>query len=215
MKLTVVQHHPAEGTGGIADWAASRGIALDVVRADLGELPGEDCMRVVLLGGPAGVDDDVPWVREERRWLRALSPDAAIVGICLGAQLLADASGGRVHRLPVPEAGWTAIDFEDGATFEFLEWHSDTYTLPPGAQRLAGSAGCAQQMYMIGPRRIGMQFHPEWNAASVAALHAAFGDECPLAVDVDERKHARVQAWLESVMDDWWKNAGALLSLST
>lgn len=204
-RLVVLQHHPVEGVGELGVWADRLGITLEIHRADLGELPTHLRGPCVLLGGPYSVNDGPDWLQRERAWLRKRVADGVpVLGICLGSQLLADALDGRVRALDRPEAGWTRIEFADGSELDVLQWHEDAFTLPPGARPLASSAACPQQMFEAGAGRIGMQFHPEWNAALVAALNAHFGPESPLPREVDASKHDRVALWFNAFLSGWW-----------
>jgi GMP synthase-like glutamine amidotransferase len=203
-RLAVVQHHSAENAGEIAVWAHRRGIAMDVHRADLGELPQSAIGRCVLLGGPYAVNDPPTWLRREKDWLREQIADGSkILGICLGSQLLAAALGGRVHALEQPETGWTRIDLADGSRVDALQWHADAFTLPPGGEPLASSAVCAHQMFRVGVH-VGMQFHPEWNAELVDALNAHFGEASPLPRVPDAQRHVAVSDWFHRRLDEWW-----------
>ncbi|HTA66488.1 MAG TPA: type 1 glutamine amidotransferase [Xanthomonadaceae bacterium] len=201
--LIVVQHHPAETVGELGVWTTRRGVAMELFRADLDELPQASDRPCVLLGGPHSVDGAPDWLQREKLWLRdQLAQGAAVLGICLGSQLLADALGGRMHRLDRIETGWTRIAFADGSELDALQWHEDAFSLPPGCTPLARSAACAVQMFQ-GGNRIGIQFHPEWNASLVAALNAHFGASSPLPRDADADRHARVTAWFHRLLDDW------------
>ncbi|WP_457266139.1 type 1 glutamine amidotransferase [Pseudomonas sp. P5_C3] len=204
--LNLIQHHRAEGPGAIAIWAESRGLALNVFRADLGQLPPVSADPVILLGGPYESNAGPAWLEAERQWLAGtLGLGGAVFAICLGAQLLALGLGGNVRRMDRTETGWTRVSFIDGQTLKVLEWHEDAIDLPPAAQLLASSALCAQQMYRAGPTRLGLQFHPEWNAESVALLNAHFGDESPLPRGSEETEaYAAVAKWLEATLDKWW-----------
>ncbi|WP_353741105.1 type 1 glutamine amidotransferase [Pseudomonas fluorescens] len=204
--LNLIQHHPAEGSGAIAIWAESRGLTLKVFRADLGQLPPVSADPVILLGGPYESNAGPAWLEAERQWLRgSLDQDAAVFAICLGAQLLALSLGGNVRRMDRTETGWTTVNFIDGQTLKVLEWHEDAIDLPPAAQLLASSEHCAQQMYRAGPTRLGLQFHPEWNAESVAMLNVHFGDESPLPRGpLETEAYAAVAKWLEATLDEWW-----------
>ncbi|AWY43982.1 GMP synthase [Pseudomonas putida] len=204
-ELNLIQHHPAEGPGAIADWAASRGVTLNVFRADLGQLPPVSGAPAILLGGPFESNAGPQWLEDERQWLAgSLDQGAAVFAICLGAQLLALSLGGNVRRMDRTETGWTDVSFTDGKTLKVLEWHEDAIDLPPGAQLLVSSAQCEQQMYCVGPTRVGLQFHPEWNAQSVAVLNQHFGEESPLPRDPqDSAAHAAVFDWLQGTLDKW------------
>jgi GMP synthase-like glutamine amidotransferase len=208
--LNLIQHHPAEGPGAIADWAQSRGLTLNLYRADLGQLPPVGAAPVIMLGGPYESNAGPAWLEAERQWLAgSLAEGAAVFAICLGAQLLALALGGSVRRMAQNETGWTAITFADGKALKVLEWHEDAIDLPPRAQLLGSSESCEEQMYSVGPTRVGLQFHPEWNAESVAALNAHFGEESPLPRGPqDEADFARVAEWLGATLDEWWVRQG-------
>ena len=205
--LNLIQHHPAEGPGAIAAWAASRGLTLNVFRADLGQLPPVGAAPVILLGGPYESNGGPAWLEAERQWLAgSLDQGAAVFAICLGAQLLALSLGGNVRRMDRTETGWTPVTFVDGQTLQVLEWHEDAIDLPPDAQLLASSDQCEQQMYSVGPTRVGLQFHPEWTAESVATLNEHFADESPLPRgQQDSAAYAAVFEWLQATLDGWWE----------
>lgn len=103
------------------------------------------------------------WVREEMAMMRrAAAADIAILGICFGGQLLAQAFGGTVMRSPTPEIGWYEIESVDPGLVpggRWFQWHYDRWTLPPEATELARTAG-ASQAFLLG-RTLALQFHPE------------------------------------------------------
>lgn len=205
-RLIVLQHHPVEGVGEIGTWAARHGVALEIHRADLGELPADTGCPCVLLGGPHAVNDAPAWLQREAQWLRGrVAAQVPVLGICLGAQLLAHVLGGEIHPLDHAETGWTRIELADGGELEVLQWHQDSFTLPPGARALAASAACPRQMFALGKRHLGMQFHPEWNATLVAALNAHFGDASPLPRDAEAGRHQRVAHWFHQRLSAWWE----------
>lgn len=205
--LNVIQHHSAEGPGAIVHWAQARGLSLTVFRADLGELPPMSAEPVVLLGGPYESNAGPAWLEAERQWLAGiLERGAPVFAICLGAQLLALGLGGNIRRMDSPETGWTTVTFTDGQALSMLEWHEDAINLPPQAQCLARSDRCEQQMYSVGPTRVGLQFHPEWNAESVATLNEFFAEESPLPRgQADSAAYAKVFDWLQVTLDAWWE----------
>ena len=159
--------------GLLAGWAARRGMQLEVVRSDRGELPRPadyDC--AIALGSGATASGSGPdWVAEEIAWLRAA--DAAglpVLGICFGAQALAVALGGSVHRLQRPEVGWVGVETADPENVPpgpWLAWHEDGIALPPLAYELASNAFGVQAFCHC--RHLAVQFHPEVTPAIVAA----------------------------------------------
>ena len=175
-----------------------------VHRSDLGDLPTIGAAPVVILGGPYSATTRPEWLEQELRWLRSiLALNAPVLAICLGAQLLAIALGGNVIAMGFSEGGWTALQLHDGQTLDVLQWHEDKCVLPAAAQH-ATSAHCASQLFSVGATRIGMQFHAEWDAATVAELNAHFGDASPLPRDVDAERFTRMTCWLHAQMDAWW-----------
>lgn len=191
MNLHVLQHESCETPGVIADWALERGHALTFTHLYRGEsLPDSAAVDgLVVMGGPMNIYQDrlYPWLAAERRFLEAhVAAGKPAVGICLGAQLLADALGGRVHQNAEIEIGWFPVEFTAEArarfpflppTLEALHWHGDTFELPAGATRLATSAGCANQGFVFGDRVLALQFHPEVKPGVVADLVEAFAHE--------------------------------------
>jgi GMP synthase-like glutamine amidotransferase len=202
--LSVLQHHRTEGAGQIAVWARRAGVELAVYRADLEDLPEPGLAPCVLLGGPWNVNEPPAWMCREQNWLALhLACGAPVLGICLGSQLLAQALGGSVTRMPSPETGWTTVDFTDGRRREFLQWHEDAFTLPPGAELIASTASCAQ-MFRTSGGHAGIQFHPEWDAPLVDDLNAAFGAASPLPRVADELRHREATLWLHDALGSWF-----------
>ncbi len=183
MKVHVLQHVPFEGLGSIESWLAARGATVGYTRFfESARLPDvADLELVIALGGPMSVNDEaeLPWLKEEKRFVaEVVTSGKALLGICLGAQLLASALGARVYPGPHKEIGWFDIESTSDRSdlFRFPEkamvfhWHGETFDLPPGATRLARSAGCENQAFQIGSSAIGLQFHLETTPASAASL---------------------------------------------
>jgi GMP synthase-like glutamine amidotransferase len=186
MRIHCLQHVPFEGPAGIADWAEARGHELSVTRLYTGAAPpSPDAFDwLVVMGGPMGVHDEAehPWLGAEKALLReAIASGKTIIGVCLGAQLLAEALGARVYRNAEKEIGWLPIELTGegraSSLFGFLpghievfHWHGDTFDAPPGAVHLARSQGCANQAFLWGERVLGLQFHVETTPESLRAL---------------------------------------------
>ncbi|MBI5105458.1 MAG: type 1 glutamine amidotransferase [Solirubrobacterales bacterium] len=167
----VLEHEPDAPAAQLGDWAAERGIPLEVVPAGAPLPDPAGRPFVVSLGSEASAfDDAVPWLAAERALLdRALEAGVPILGICFGAQHLARALGGTVARAARPEVGWMAVESlapEVVPEGPWLQWHKDAITLPPEAELLARSAVCPQA-FRVGPH-LGVQFHPEVDRAVVA-----------------------------------------------
>lgn len=193
MRIHCLQHVPFEGPAAIGDWAALRGNAVTTTALfEDRALPEQgDFDWLVVMGGPMGIYDEAghPWLVREKEFLReAIAGGKTIVGICLGAQLIADALGAKVYRNAHREIGWLPIELtEQGRAsglfdflphgFEAFHWHGDTFELPLGALHLARSAGCEHQAFLLERRVLGLQFHLESTPASVTALVSNCADE--------------------------------------
>ncbi|MFC6706028.1 type 1 glutamine amidotransferase [Flexivirga alba] len=185
--LTVIRNDPDSGPGRILDWSEAAGVAVDLVKADEGdEIPSAatGLAAVVMLGGGflPDVDARKPWLPAERALTRdCLDQGVPVLGICLGAQLLAHVGGGRVEGdFGMPEKGVTELTPQaaaaDDALFqEFsaptfgIESHRDQITqLPDGAHLLMSSERCRNQAFRLGDAAWATQWHPESSAARVA-----------------------------------------------
>lgn len=186
MHIHCIQHVPIEGPAAIADWAAARGHALTAVHPYAGDaLPAPGAVEwLLVMGGPMSVHDAAahPWLAAEQAFLaQAIERGATAIGVCLGAQLLAQALGAPVRRAPFPEIGWLPVELSAAGraspllahlppVITVFQWHGDAFDLPPGAVQLARSAGCEQQAFLWGGRVLGLQFHLESTPESVALL---------------------------------------------
>lgn len=141
------------------------------------------------MGGGMNIyqDRDYPWLPAERKLIAsAIAARKTLLGVCLGAQLIADALGGRVTQNPVKEIGWFPIRWvaRPALLANFPEeclvfhCHGDTFSLPPGARLLARSEGCANQAFLFGDCVIGLQFHVEVTP-EVARSFVGTGEHAP------------------------------------
>jgi GMP synthase-like glutamine amidotransferase len=186
VKIHCLLHVQHEGPALIADWAAARGHDLTEVHLYRDDrLPGRmDLEWLVVMGGPMNVyeHDRYPWLDPEAELIRAaLAAGKRVLGICLGAQLMAKALGARVSENAHREIGWFPVtltpealrtDLFEGfpASVPAFHWHGDTFEIPAGALPLASSAGCAQQGFVLdGGRAVGLQFHWEVRPVDVEA----------------------------------------------
>ena len=189
MRVHVLQHVPFEGLGCMDTWLTARDARVTWTRffedPSLPEAAEVDLL--IALGDPMSVNDEdgLPWLRSEKRFIaQAITLNRPVLGICLGAQLIANALGARVYPGPHKEIGWHPVygREEPGRLAfprEFLafHWHGETFDLPPGAVCLASSEACKNQAFQFGRNAIGLQFHLETTPASADALITRCRDE--------------------------------------
>lgn len=152
----------------------------DAGRQELRDLSPQRDDLVIALGGPIGVyeEETYPFLKEEIAFLQQrLACGAPLMGICLGAQLIARAAGARVYPSGVKEIGFAPVSLTAAGTASCLapfaaapttlHWHGDTFDLPEGAELLASTAACPNQAFALGRKVIGFQFHPEADCSTL------------------------------------------------
>ncbi|SHO50945.1 type 1 glutamine amidotransferase [Desulfopila aestuarii] len=184
MRVHYLQHVAFEGLGSIASWCNSAGWEVSCTKLFAGDnlpLPGGIDLLVVL-GGPMSVNDEeeFPWLVAEKRFVgEVIASGKPVLGICLGAQLIANVLGARVYPNAEKEIGWFPVYgvstqntnvFPFPSSVEAFHWHGETFDLPAGAVQIARSEGCAHQAFQYGPSVIGLQFHLETTPESAMAL---------------------------------------------
>ncbi len=193
MNIHYLQHVPFEGLGSIEVWAQSRRDRVTATR-----LYGSDALPrladvdlLIVMGGPMNIyeHDRYPWLLEEKRFIeRAITAGKPVLGVCLGAQLVADVLGARVYRNAEKEIGWFPIETTAAAAatrafrdlprkIEAFHWHGDTFDIPRGAVHLARSAACENQAFTYDERVVGLQFHLETTPQSARAIIEHSADE--------------------------------------
>ena len=184
MRMAVLQHVEFEGPAAVADWAAARGFPLRVFHlyrdTTLPSLSDFDMLTV--MGGPMSANDDarLGWLGPEITLVReAMAADKTVLGICLGAQIMAKALGARVYPGGTKEIGWFPVQRTAGShplfdglpdSFTPIHWHGETFDLPREAQLLAKSKITENQAFAVGQHVLGLQFHMEATEQSVRAL---------------------------------------------
>jgi GMP synthase-like glutamine amidotransferase len=156
------------------------------------ELPGlDDFDLLVILGGPMNIyeEDQYPWLKAEKKFIaNAVENGKLVLGLCFGAQLLADALGARVYKSRYKEIGWHPVSLTEAAkdsrvfsrlpiTFTPFHWHEYTFEIPPGCKRVAESEGCVNQAFECEDRLIGLQFHIEPSTESLKRVITCCGDK--------------------------------------
>lgn len=220
LSILVFQHEPDDGPGYLGEALLRRGARLDVVLLDaddaIPDISNYDMLLV--MGGVMNVYqvDKYPWLVEETRVIRqAVDTDKAVLGVCLGGQLLARALGAQVRLGAATEVGLTPITFtEKGKTdplfeglpqIEAVEWHDDTFDIPAGAVPLARSDGCPNQAFRFGERAYGLQFHPEVSPDMLAEWIKGEGkpNDRLSFLRVVESKASALQAQADRLIDNF------------
>lgn len=184
MRAVVFQHAAFEGLGSIERWLQRQQAEIVVLPLFAGAaVPAtlDDVDLVIAMGGPMSVNDEaeLPWLVAEKQFIAmAIAQRVPVVGVCLGAQLIANALGARVYPNGEKEIGWFPVEaaaapdepFEFPASMPAFHWHGETFDLPAGARLLASSEGCRHQAFAIGQHVIGLQFHPEMTLSGACLL---------------------------------------------
>ncbi len=185
-RIHYFQHVPFENLGAIETWATNQGHAVSATQYYLGQSSPsmEELDWLIVMGGPMGVDDDdiYPWLAAEKQAIEnALDAGKVVLGICLGAQLIAQVLGANVEPNAHKEIGWLTVQFAEDCRnhplaqgfpdiWRTFHWHGDTFDLPQGACRLASSQACHNQGFFYQDRVVGLQFHLEVTRSGAEAL---------------------------------------------
>lgn len=176
-QILIIKHIEIEGPGTLGDFLKQRGRQTETIELEKGDaLPSVDeCEAIVSLGGPMNVyeEDKYPFLKEEDKFLKqAIREGIPVLGICLGAQLLAKACGARVTKAPQKEIGWYEVKLTEETKTDSLfgglperlnifQWRQDTFEVPKGGVRLSESKYCLNQAFRFGKNAYGLQFHVE------------------------------------------------------
>lgn len=221
MRIHVLQHVAFEGPGSMAEDFSRSSYPIMTTHWYRGDAaPALDTFDVlIIMGGPMGVYDEMeyPWLGTEKTLIRAaIECNKIVIGICLGAQLIACASGAKVTRNPHREIGWFPLipreendpivkAFND---IEVFHWHGDTFELPDRAVLLASSKACQHQAFRLGNSVFGFQFHLETTFESAAALikhcvedldNSQYVQDAGVILQ-DEQKFARINCAMSEVL---------------
>ena len=173
--VAIFRQAPTEGPGYFATYLDRHRIPWQVIRIDANDPVPSDPRAfsgLAFMGGAMSVNDDLPWIAPVLRLIRAgVGADVPVLGHCLGGQLMSKALGGSVTRNAVKEIGWGEVTVPDSEaaqswfgqaprTFLSFHWHGETFTLPPGAQRVLSNSYCENQAFALG-KHLGMQCHIE------------------------------------------------------
>ena len=199
--VAIFRHAPTEGPGYFATYLERHNIPWQIIGVNAGEPVPTDPRAwagLVFMGGPMSVNDDLPWIAPALKLIRdSVSLGVPVLGHCLGGQLMARALGGAVSRNPVKEIGWGDVAVLDAPAarqwfghvapaFTSFHWHGETFSIPPGAERVLANQYCENQAFVLG-KHLGMQCHIEMTAAMIEAWCVSGGRE------IDRSKSPAVQ----------------------
>lgn len=231
MNIHYLQHVPFEELGSIESELITRKHQLTSTNLYKREsLPIIDNFDwLIIMGGPMGVNDEdrYPWLKEEKQFIRqAIESGKIVLGICLGAQLIAAALNTRVYNNRHTEIGWfnikrhseavdTILSAAIPAQAEVFHWHGDTFDIPAGAIPLASSAACQNQGFILDNRVVGLQFHLETTPTSAQKLINKCRNELDGSLYVqsetemlsEPRRFSRINQIMSAVLDVLEKRA--------
>jgi GMP synthase-like glutamine amidotransferase len=175
-----------EDPGYIRNWCDLKGNDLSYTRFFNGDpIPADgDFDWLVIMGGPMGVydEDRFPWLKDEKKAVRkAIEQNKTVIGICLGAQILANVLGAKVYKNTEKEIGWYDVmltreglesKIMKGAppTMKVFHWHGDTFKIPAGAKHIVFSEGCRNQAFTYGDNVLALQFHFEVTGENITTM---------------------------------------------
>lgn len=174
--VAVFRFSDTEGPGHFATFLDARRIAWKLVKLDEGEpVPpsSEPFAGLAFMGGPMSANDELAWTQPVLALMRdAVAREVPVIGHCLGGQMLSRALGGEVKKNPVKEIGWNPVQVVDSPAarewfgqnlheFDTFQWHGDTFSIPPGGERILTGPHCPNQAYVVGDRHLGLQCHVE------------------------------------------------------
>ncbi len=214
MNVLIVKHIEIEGPGLIEDCLITDRIPYRVLEAGINpRFPGvDDFTHIILLGGPMNVyeEDPYPFLKPEDLFIKeAVQRGKRILGICLGAQLIAKALGARVYKAPQKEIGWYPMTLTEEGTkdplfsllpqsFLTFQWHGDTFDLPSAGKRMAASDPVRNQAFRYGENAYGLQFHVEVVEGMIREWLKEYEKE------FDEGEHPRFSK--EEILEDTRRN---------
>ena len=184
--IYILQHVPYESPGMIMEWLIKTGRDYSLVNLFAGDPlphPGKSDI-LIFMGGPMNIyeENKYPWLKDEKQCIAlAIEAGIKVLGICLGAQLIAHAMGANVFRNPEPEIGWFPVEVNDSPftranpsifphSFHTFHWHGDTFEVPAGCHNLAKSEITKSQGFTFNNHVIALQFHAEMTPQGVESL---------------------------------------------
>ncbi|MFQ5658922.1 MAG: type 1 glutamine amidotransferase [Gammaproteobacteria bacterium] len=225
MRIHYLQHVAFEGPGSIEQWAKNRGHELAGIRLYAGDsFPNQtEVDWLIVMGGPMNVYStrQYPWLIAEKHFIKeTIEQNKIVLGICLGAQLLADVLGTAITTNPYKEIGWFPVMKSDELAgsalssalpdeFEAFHWHGDTFSLPEGSLPVASSPACENQGFLYGDSVLACQFHLETTVdGAISLIDNCAGEiidgpyvQTTEHILTDDRKFQRINRIMEEVLN--------------
>lgn len=193
IKVHFLQHIQYEGLGSIADWIHENSYVLSVTQLFHDQSlpdPG-DIDFLIIMGGPMGIyeKEKYPWLKKEKQFIKkAIRENKKVLGICLGAQLIADVLGAKVYPNKYQEIGWFPVRMTDDSKNSKLfnhfpselmvfHWHGDTFDIPDNTIHIFENEVCRNQGFQYGDNVLGLQFHLEVRRADIEKWFDEPGDD--------------------------------------
>ena len=182
--VVVFRFSDTEGPGHFATFLDASRLPWTLIKLDAGDAVPDSSAAfsgLAFMGGPMSANDELAWTQPVLALMRdAVAQGVPVIGHCLGGQMLARALGGKVSRNPVKEIGWNPVQVEgtplarewfgnDVSQFTTFQWHGDTFTIPPGGERILTGPHCANQAYVVDGRHLGLQCHVEMTPEMIAS----------------------------------------------
>ncbi len=225
MNIHYLQHLEIEGLGSIEKWALNRKHSISGTKLYKNEsFPEIDSFDwLIIMGGPMSINDeaDYPWLIREKIFIRkAIYAGRVVIGICLGAQLIASALGATIWKNEFKEIGWFPLTMTSAAkesavfghlseTIDAFHWHGETFDLPKGSVRIAGSNACVNQAFSINEKVFGFQFHLETTEHGARDFITHFADELidapyiqnPKGILASPSRFSNINKIMETILD--------------
>ncbi len=225
MEILCIKHIGFEGPAAISQWAQQSGHNLHIapIYHDHHLPSPENYDALIIMGGPMNVyeDDKYPWLSKEKSYIRnVIAAGKHVLGVCLGAQLIAHALGGHINAGENREIGWFPITRDSDCpehlplpkTLQVFHWHGDTFTMPKGAHLIAQSEACAHQGFIYRDRVLALQCHMEMTPESLALLTASCSNQLTKGTYIQNEErlqsepaetYTQMHAALFALLDDW------------
>ena len=225
INIHCLTHVAFEDAANLGQWATLRRHTLTYTQLYRDEpLPSlESFDMLAIMGGPMNIyqHDEYPWLAQEKRFIRrVIDAGKKVIGVCLGAQLIADALGGAVTENIHKEIGWHKIKLSSRAAksvalstlpreMAVFHWHGDTFSTPLGAIHLASSTVCTNQAFQYGDHVLALQFHMEYTQENIEKMLTHCADELidtpyiqtPEQIRSGYDNIPRNTAWLYTLLD--------------